>query len=52
MGEVSALKSRRITVAVLLTISLSASAALLDLASCQKRSKVDSTTMVLITTAA
>jgi len=44
--------SRRITVAVLLTIALSASAAWLDLLSCQKRSSVDSTTMEKITVAA
>jgi hypothetical protein len=44
--------SRRITVAVLLTISLSLSAALLDLASCQKRISVDSTTIEAMTTVA
>ncbi|MNN60365.1 hypothetical protein D3C81_1755410 [compost metagenome] len=44
--------SRRITVAVLLTMAFSASAAWLDLLSCQKRSNVDSTTMEKITTAA
>ena len=41
----------RSTVAVLLTMALSASAAWLDLRSCQKRSSVDSTTMVLISRA-
>ncbi|MNZ70312.1 hypothetical protein D3C78_886450 [compost metagenome] len=45
-------RSRRITVAVLLTIALRASAAWLDLVSCQKRSKVESTTMEKITMAA
>ncbi|MNL14119.1 hypothetical protein D3C87_1350490 [compost metagenome] len=44
--------SRRSTVAVLLTIALSASAAWLDLLSCQKRSRVESTTMEKITMAA
>ena len=41
----------RSTVAVLLTMALSASAALLDLPSCQKRSSVDSATMLPITRA-
>ncbi|MCY1420966.1 hypothetical protein D9M71_366050 [compost metagenome] len=45
-------RSRRITVAVLLTIALRASAAWLDLVSCQKRRKVESTTMEKITMAA
>ncbi len=40
------------TVAVLLTMALSASAALLDLPSCQKRSRVESTTIAPITMAA
>jgi hypothetical protein len=40
------------TVAVLLTIALSASAAWLDLVSCQKRNKVESTTIEKITMAA
>ena len=39
----------RSTVAVLLTISLSRSAARFDLPSCQKRSSVESTTMVAMT---
>src|SRR5471030_2798195 len=39
----------RMTVAVLLTIAFSASAAWLDLASCQNRSKVERTTMEKIT---
>ncbi len=51
-GLVCAAKSRRMTVAVLLTMALSASAALFDLASCQKRSRVESTTMEKITVAA
>ena len=44
--------SRRSTVAVLLTIALRASAAWLDLVSCQKRNKVESTTIEKITMAA
>ena len=37
------------TVAVLLTIAFNLSAALLDLASCQKRSNVERATMLAIT---
>ncbi len=44
--------SRRSTVAVLLTMAFKASAALFDLASCQKRNRVESTTMEKITVAA
>lgn len=44
--------SGRSTVAVLLTMALSASAAWLDFSSCQKRSRVDSSTMLAMTTVA
>ena len=43
---------RRSTVAVLLTIAFEASAAWLDFISCQKRSRVESTTIVPITSVA
>ena len=51
-SSMRAVQSRRRTVAVLLTIAFSASAAWLDLVSCQNRSNVESTTMEKITMAA
>jgi len=48
-GAASSLMSRRSTVAVVCTMALSFSAALLDLASCQKRTMVASATMAPIT---
>jgi hypothetical protein len=48
----SSARSRRNTVAVLLTIAFSLSAAILDLRSCQKRIATDNTTIEPITSVA